>query len=213
MEEKNNIKASGNGGTSGRRITARVVRRAASAPGRLDEKTESLWWSADRTFRMRYTLALAVVCALLFFVFWIIRLAFLANFLSRVDFIPGLGAEVFTSQARRMLAAPPLLTLITRIVIIAGVIRSFRDKDTQGLFMREPIRRWSQPVQRAGLRKLLILDAATSMEDLRLPPGNRLEKLSGERSEQYSLRINDRWRVCFGWVEGDAINVEIVDYH
>ena len=68
-------------------------------------------------------------------------------------------------------------------------------------------------MQHAGLRKLLILDAATSLEDLRLPPGNRLEKLSGERSGQYSIRINDQWRVCFRWIDGDAVDVEIVDYH
>jgi toxin HigB-1 len=79
--------------------------------------------------------------------------------------------------------------------------------------MREPTRRWSLPVQRAGLRKLLILDAATSLEDLRLPPGNRLEKLSGERSEQYSIRVNDQWRVCFQWIAGDAVDIEVVDYH
>jgi proteic killer suppression protein len=96
---------------------------------------------------------------------------------------------------------------------MAIMIRGFRDKDSQSLFVREPTRRWGPPVQRAGLRKLLILDAATSLEDLRLPPGNRLEKLSGERSGQYSIRVNDRWRVCFRWVEGDAIDVEIVDYH
>jgi toxin HigB-1 len=79
--------------------------------------------------------------------------------------------------------------------------------------MREPTRRWSLLIQRAGLRKLLILDAATSLEDLRLPPGNRLEKLSGKRSGQYSMRVNDQWRVCFRWIEGDAIDVEVVNYH
>ena len=68
-------------------------------------------------------------------------------------------------------------------------------------------------MQRAGLRKLLILDAATSLEDLRIPPGNRLEKLSGGRSGQYSIRVNDQWRVCFRWDAGDAFDIEIVDYH
>jgi toxin HigB-1 len=105
------------------------------------------------------------------------------------------------------------LTLITSCVIIAFVIRSFRDKDTQRLFLREPKRIWSLSVQRAGLRKLLILDAATSLEDLRVPPGNRLEKLSGRRLGQYSIRVNDRWRVCFRWDSGDVFDVEIVDYH
>jgi toxin HigB-1 len=93
------------------------------------------------------------------------------------------------------------------------VIRSFRDKNSQRLFSREPTRRWSLPVQRASLRKLLILDAATSLEDLRTPPGNHLEKLSGQRSGQYSIRINNQWRVCFQWDAGDAFVVEIADYH
>jgi proteic killer suppression protein len=79
--------------------------------------------------------------------------------------------------------------------------------------MREPTRIWSLSVQRAGLRKPLILDAATSLEDLRIPHGNRLEKLSGRRAGQYSLRVNDQWRVCFRWDAGDVYDVEIVDYH
>lgn len=72
---------------------------------------------------------------------------------------------------------------------------------------------WSASIQRAGLRKMLVLDAATSLEDLRTPPGNRLEKLSGQRSGQYSIRINDQWRLCFRWVAGDALDVELADYH
>jgi toxin HigB-1 len=93
------------------------------------------------------------------------------------------------------------------------VIRSFRDRDTERLFQREPVRTWSRPLQRSGLRKLLMLDAATRLEDLRIPPANRLEKLAGRRAGQYSIRINDQWRVCFRWSEGDAYDVEIVDYH
>ena len=68
-------------------------------------------------------------------------------------------------------------------------------------------------MQKAALRKLLVVDAATSLEDLRLPPGNRLEKLSGNRSGQHSIRINEQWRICFKWEQGDAFDVEIVDYH
>ncbi len=94
-----------------------------------------------------------------------------------------------------------------------SVIRGFRDKDAQRLFHREPVRKWSPAVQRAGLRKLRILDAATSLEDLRVPPGNRLKKLAGYRAGQHSIRINDQWRVCFRWRDGDAHDVEIVDYH
>jgi proteic killer suppression protein len=63
------------------------------------------------------------------------------------------------------------------------------------------------------LRKLVALDAAEALQDLRIPSGNRLEKLKGRRSGQYSIRINDQWRVCFGWKDGDAHDVEIVDYH
>jgi toxin HigB-1 len=93
------------------------------------------------------------------------------------------------------------------------VIKSFRDSDTRRAFERERIRRWSERLQRAGLRKLLILDAATELRDLAVPPGNRLEKLSGDRSGQHSVRINDQWRICFVWKDGDAYDVEIVDYH
>jgi toxin HigB-1 len=74
------------------------------------------------------------------------------------------------------------------------------------------VRRWSPELQRAALRKLLILDAADELIDLRVPPGNRLEKLSGDRAGQYCIRINDQWRVCFEWRDGDAYEVEIVDY-
>jgi proteic killer suppression protein len=68
-------------------------------------------------------------------------------------------------------------------------------------------------VQRLALRKLVILDAAESLQDLRVPPGNRLERLSGDRTGQHSIRVNDQWRICFRWRDGDALDVEIVDYH
>lgn len=93
------------------------------------------------------------------------------------------------------------------------MIKSFRDKDTQKVFERERIRRWSLELQRAALRKLLILDAAESLNDLRSPPGNRLEKLVGDRAGEYSIRINDQWRICFHWRDGDAYEVAIADYH
>jgi proteic killer suppression protein len=93
------------------------------------------------------------------------------------------------------------------------VIGSFRDRDTERLFHREPVRKWATALQRRGLRKLLMLDAATRLEDLRIPPAKRLEKLRGRRAGQHSIRINDQWRVCFRWSEGDAYDVEIVDYH
>jgi proteic killer suppression protein len=93
------------------------------------------------------------------------------------------------------------------------VIKSFRDRDTERLSRRERVKRWSPELQRAALRKLRILDAAVNLDDLRVPPGNRLERLKGDRSGQHSIRINDQWRICFRWKAGDAYDVEIVDYH
>jgi len=93
------------------------------------------------------------------------------------------------------------------------VIKSFRDPDTQRAFERTRVRRWSVALQRAALGKLLILDAAEELGDLRVPPGNRLEKPSGDRAGQYSIRVNDQWRICFEWRRGDACEAEITDYH
>lgn len=92
------------------------------------------------------------------------------------------------------------------------MIRSFRDRETEKVFQRERTK-FGRDVQRAGLRKLLILHAAETLDDLRTPPGNHLEKLTGKRAGQYSIRVNSQWRVCFRWHEGDACDVEIVDYH
>lgn len=92
------------------------------------------------------------------------------------------------------------------------MIRTFADKDTERLFRRQPIRKLGSDVQRVALRKLRQLDAAVVLDDLRIPPGNRREKLKGDRSGQYSIRINDQWRVCFRWLGNDAHDVEIVDY-
>jgi toxin HigB-1 len=93
------------------------------------------------------------------------------------------------------------------------VIRSFRDRDTDRLFRRERVRRFPADLLRIMLRKLVVLDAAEVLADLRVPPGNRLEKLRGERTGQYSIRVNDQWRICFRWSDGNAHDVEIVDYH
>ena len=93
------------------------------------------------------------------------------------------------------------------------MIRGFRDRDTERLFKRERIRKLPPDLQRVALRKLVLLDAATSLLDLRIPPANRLEKLVGNRLGQHSIRINDQWRICFRWSGGDAHDVEIVDYH
>ncbi|HLQ64382.1 MAG TPA: type II toxin-antitoxin system RelE/ParE family toxin [bacterium] len=93
------------------------------------------------------------------------------------------------------------------------MIRSFRDKGTEKVFLRERSRRLPPGVQRTALRKLAMLDAAQALQDLSVPPGNRLEKLSGDRAGQYRIRINDQWRVCFRWEEGNAYDVEIADDH
>jgi proteic killer suppression protein len=93
------------------------------------------------------------------------------------------------------------------------VIRSWADGEAEKVFNRQRSRKLPPDIQRAALRKLLILDAATNLEDLRMPPANRLEKLFGDREGQWSIRINDQWRVCFVWFESNASAVEIVDYH
>ena len=93
------------------------------------------------------------------------------------------------------------------------MIRSFRDRETARLFERQPARRLPPDIQRVALRKLRQLDAAVDLADLRVPPGNRLERLVGNRAGQYSIRINDQWRICFRWQAGDAYDVAIADYH
>jgi proteic killer suppression protein len=92
------------------------------------------------------------------------------------------------------------------------MIRSFADTETEKLFRRERVRKLPQDIQRTALRKLAQLDAAIALEDLRVPPGNRLEALTGDRAGQHSIRINDQWRVCFVWAADGAESVEIVDY-
>ena len=93
------------------------------------------------------------------------------------------------------------------------MIQSFADSDTEKLFQGQRPRTLPSQILRQALRKLLILDAAESLEDLRAPLGNRLEKLKGQREGQYSIRINDQWRICFEWRDGNAYTVEITDYH
>ena len=98
-------------------------------------------------------------------------------------------------------------------VIIIFMIISFRDKEAERIFQRLRSRKISGILGRVALKKLLLIDAAESVQDLRSPPGNRLERLSGNRKGQYSIRINDQWRICFQWSQGNAIDVEIIDYH
>lgn len=92
------------------------------------------------------------------------------------------------------------------------MIRTFRCKDTEALFNRQRRPRFHS-IENAARRKLTMLNNAQSLQDLRVPPGNRLEELSGDRRAQHSIRINDQWRICFVWRERDACDVEIVDYH
>lgn len=93
------------------------------------------------------------------------------------------------------------------------MIRSFADKVTAAVFAGLEARRLPRQIQDVARRKLKLLDAAISLDSLRIPPGNRLEALRGDRRGQWSIRINDQWRICFQWEQGDAFEVEIVDYH
>ena len=93
------------------------------------------------------------------------------------------------------------------------MIKSFRDKETEKIFNRLFSRKLPQNIQHIARRKLVILDAAPELNELRIPPGNKLESLKRERTDQHSIRINDQWRICFNWKAGDAYNVEITDYH
>jgi proteic killer suppression protein len=93
------------------------------------------------------------------------------------------------------------------------MIQSFADAETERFFSTGRSRRFPSTIQMRAAKRLTQLDAATSVEDLRLPPSNRLEALKGDRKGQWSIRINDQWRVCFSFEDGDALDVEIVDYH
>lgn len=93
------------------------------------------------------------------------------------------------------------------------MIKSFKCKETEKVFNRAFSKKWSKDIQTAAFRKLRMLKNSQSLNDLRIPPSNRLEKLKGDKNDCYSIRINDQWRICFSWTNPDAYNVEIVDYH
>ena len=93
------------------------------------------------------------------------------------------------------------------------MIKSFRSGETEKIWNGVRSKRLPQTIQQVARRKLRMLNNARSLNDLRVPPANRLEALKGSRSGQHSIRVNDQWRICFVWVDGDAVNVEIVDYH
>lgn len=93
------------------------------------------------------------------------------------------------------------------------MIKSFAEKRTAAIFAGYAVRGLAQQIQQRARAKLLAIDAATVLDDLRVPPGNRLEALRGDRQGQHSIRVNDQWRICFNWRENEAWDVEIVDYH
>ena len=93
------------------------------------------------------------------------------------------------------------------------MIRAFADKEAEKIWQGMPSRRLPTDIQQVARRKLRMLNNAATLEDLRIPPANRLETLKGNRKGQHSIRINDQWRICFHWNAGDALGVEIVDYH
>ena len=105
------------------------------------------------------------------------------------------------------------LDIIRETYYYIGMIRSFKSKETEKIFSAEYSAKLPQAIQRVAYRRLLNLDAAEELNDLSAIPGNRFEKLKGDREGQYSIRINDQWRICFIWRDGNAYEVEIVDYH
>ena len=93
------------------------------------------------------------------------------------------------------------------------MIKSFKDKETKKIFERRRSKKLPSDIQQIALRKLRMINRVQSLEELKIPPANRLEKLKGERFGQYSIRINNQWRICFEWQDNNAFNVQIVDYH
>jgi toxin HigB-1 len=93
------------------------------------------------------------------------------------------------------------------------VIRSFKCKETEKIFRLEYSKKFPTQIQQIVLRKLKMIHRSEAISDLKIPPANRLEKLRGDRSSQWSIRVNDQWRICFEWHEGDAYNVVLIDYH
>ncbi|MCC6500487.1 MAG: type II toxin-antitoxin system RelE/ParE family toxin [Anaerolineales bacterium] len=93
------------------------------------------------------------------------------------------------------------------------MIKTFKDAETQKIYQRQRSRKLPTDIQQVALRKLRMINNSISINDLRVPPANRLEKLSGDRAGQWSIRINDQWRICFRWEGSDAVDVEITDYH
>ena len=122
------------------------------------------------------------------------------------------AADVRRSTARHVATAQKIDGINTAF-ILACVIRSIADSETERFYTTGRSRRFPPEIRRRAAMRLTQIEAATRIEDLRLPPSNRLEALKGDRKGQWSIRINDQWRVCFRFVKGDAYDVRIVDYH
>jgi len=105
------------------------------------------------------------------------------------------------------------LTFNAKRYIFAIMIQSYKCKETKKIFHRQYSKKFPNDIQRPALRKLRMLNRASALRDLAVPPGNRLEPLHGNRKGQHSIRINDQWRICFKWHNNDAYDVEIIDYH
>jgi toxin HigB-1 len=105
-----------------------------------------------------------------------------------------------------------LMFNVLRYIIIL-VIRTIKNEETRKIFQRQVSLKLPHEIQPVALRKLRMLNNAENLNDLRIPPGNHLEKLSGKRAGQYSIRVNNRWRICFEWADDNAYDVEIIDYH
>ena len=93
------------------------------------------------------------------------------------------------------------------------MIKTFKCKETQKIFHRQYSKKLPREIQKVAFRKLRMIDRSITLNDLKVPPANKLEKLSGGRKGQYSIRINDQWRICFKWIDNNALEVEITDYH
>ena len=105
------------------------------------------------------------------------------------------------------------MTSVNKLFILLSMIKSFADAETQRFYTTGKSRRFSSNILKRAIKRLTQLDATTHLEDLRTPPSNRLEALTGDRAGKWSIRINDQWRLCFRFQNGEAYDVEIVDYH
>ena len=131
----------------------------------------------------------------------------------RIGYRPGRTRDLNGLGHRRSAKRDVPLDRTYRVALRFVVIKSFADKRTAAIFAGYVVRDLPQQIQRRARAKLMAIDAAARLDDLRMPPGNRLEALGGDRRGQHSIRVNDQWRICFVWREGETWDVEIADYH